>query len=193
MDFAWVYSWIRDPQAYHKRSRMPNLFLEAYQEGGKQIDPAADIAAFLLQKGAGEVPDARHAEERIRQHAQRTRQTQPVEAAAATADTDQDVATRKLSASASPKIKGDEIELATANGEPPTPKTGRRCGSITSAAARSRRYGCYGCHDIPNFETARPIGTTLQDWGRKDTSRLAPEHIDEYLESKRRAQRHLHA
>ena len=55
------------------------------------------------------------------------------------------------------------------------------------------RYGCYGCHDIPNFETARPIGTTLQDWGRKDTSRLAPEHIDEYLEEHRRGQRHDHA
>ena len=49
------------------------------------------------------------------------------------------------------------------------------------------RYGCYGCHDIPNFETARPIGTTLQDWGRKDTSRLAPEHIDEYLEEHKEA------
>jgi hypothetical protein len=40
---------------------------------------------------------------------------------------------------------------------------------------------CYGCHDIPGFETARPIGTALQDWGRKDTSRLAIEHIGEYL------------
>ena len=49
------------------------------------------------------------------------------------------------------------------------------------------RYGCYGCHDIPNFETARPIGTTLQDWGRKDTSRLAPEHIEEYLEEHKEA------
>ncbi|MBW3539011.1 MAG: c-type cytochrome [Planctomycetes bacterium] len=43
------------------------------------------------------------------------------------------------------------------------------------------RYGCYGCHDIAGFETARPIGTTLQDWGRKDTSRLALEHIEEFL------------
>ena len=43
------------------------------------------------------------------------------------------------------------------------------------------RYGCYGCHDIPNFEKARPIGTGLQDWGKKDRSRLAFEHIHEYL------------
>ncbi len=43
------------------------------------------------------------------------------------------------------------------------------------------RYGCYGCHDIPGFEEARPIGTTLQDWGRKDPSKLALEHIEKYL------------
>ena len=43
------------------------------------------------------------------------------------------------------------------------------------------RYGCYGCHSIPGFENARPIGTALQDWGRKDTSKLAVEHIAEWL------------
>ena len=43
------------------------------------------------------------------------------------------------------------------------------------------RYGCYGCHDIPGFEAARPIGTKLEDWGRKDRTKLALEHIEEYL------------
>src|SRR5260370_22370962 len=43
------------------------------------------------------------------------------------------------------------------------------------------RYGCYGCHDIPGFEKARPIGTGLQDWGRKDPTKLALEHIEEFL------------
>ena len=43
------------------------------------------------------------------------------------------------------------------------------------------RYGCYACHSIPGFEESRPIGTTLQDWGRKDTSKLALEHIAEFL------------
>ncbi len=43
------------------------------------------------------------------------------------------------------------------------------------------RYGCYGCHDIPGFEKARPIGTALQDWGRKDPTKLALEHIEEFL------------
>jgi hypothetical protein len=43
------------------------------------------------------------------------------------------------------------------------------------------KYGCHGCHDIPGFETAKPIGTALSDWGRKDPARLAFEHIAEYV------------
>ncbi|HKD35716.1 MAG TPA: hypothetical protein VKB78_02920, partial [Pirellulales bacterium] len=43
------------------------------------------------------------------------------------------------------------------------------------------KYGCYGCHDIPGFEDAKPIGTALADWGRKLPARLAFEQIEEYL------------
>jgi cytochrome c2 len=43
------------------------------------------------------------------------------------------------------------------------------------------KFGCYGCHDVPGFEDAKPIGTGLADWGRKDPSRLAFEHIDHYI------------
>ena len=39
------------------------------------------------------------------------------------------------------------------------------------------RYGCFGCHDIPGYETAKPIGTPLANWGRKDPSQLAFENI----------------
>src|SRR5699024_9878086 len=44
------------------------------------------------------------------------------------------------------------------------------------------KYGCFGCHDIPGFEDAKPIGTGLADWGRKDPSKLAFEHITHYIE-----------
>ncbi len=43
------------------------------------------------------------------------------------------------------------------------------------------KQGCAGCHDIPGFEDAKPIGTALADWGRKDPARLAFEQIDEYV------------
>lgn len=53
----WLYTWIREPQRYHSRSKMPNLYLDAYKEGTADIYSAAHIAAFLLSQGApGEFP-----------------------------------------------------------------------------------------------------------------------------------------
>jgi mono/diheme cytochrome c family protein len=43
-------------------------------------------------------------------------------------------------------------------------------------------YGCFGCHDIPGFETAKPIGTPLNDWGKKDPDRIAFEDINAYVQ-----------
>jgi cytochrome c2 len=34
------------------------------------------------------------------------------------------------------------------------------------------RYGCFGCHNIPGFETAQPIGTELSEAGSKMISQL---------------------
>ena len=44
------------------------------------------------------------------------------------------------------------------------------------------RLGCFGCHSIPGFETAKPIGTPLNDWGIKSPARLDYGHILEYIE-----------
>jgi mono/diheme cytochrome c family protein len=43
------------------------------------------------------------------------------------------------------------------------------------------RLGCFGCHDVPGFETAKPIGTALNDWGKKDPERLAFEDADIFV------------
>jgi cbb3-type cytochrome oxidase cytochrome c subunit len=43
------------------------------------------------------------------------------------------------------------------------------------------RLGCYACHDLPGFEQAKPIGTALNDWGKKDPDRLAFEDVDAYV------------
>jgi cbb3-type cytochrome oxidase cytochrome c subunit len=45
------------------------------------------------------------------------------------------------------------------------------------------RMGCFACHDIPGFETAKPIGTPLNDWGKKDAERLAFEDADAFVKS----------
>ena len=42
-------------------------------------------------------------------------------------------------------------------------------------------YGCSGCHDVPGFEDAKPIGTGLADWARKTPDKLAFEQIVEYM------------
>ena len=51
----WLYSWLRQPNRYHSRTVMPNVFLEPIAEvdaagkpTGKVTDSAADVAAFLL-------------------------------------------------------------------------------------------------------------------------------------------------
>jgi hypothetical protein len=46
------------------------------------------------------------------------------------------------------------------------------------------RLGCYACHSIPGFETAKPIGVALNDWGAKAIDRLAYEDIEHYVEQK---------
>jgi cbb3-type cytochrome oxidase cytochrome c subunit/mono/diheme cytochrome c family protein len=43
------------------------------------------------------------------------------------------------------------------------------------------RLGCFGCHDLPGFELSKPIGTALNDWGKKDGDRLAFEDADAYV------------
>lgn len=44
-----------------------------------------------------------------------------------------------------------------------------------------RRHGCHGCHDIPGLEDAGPIGPPLVNWGSKQPSQLAFDHISDYL------------
>src|SRR5262249_17878135 len=43
------------------------------------------------------------------------------------------------------------------------------------------RLGCFGCHSIPGFEAAKPIGTPLNDWGKKDPERLAFENVEAFV------------
>jgi len=164
--FKWLYTWILDPERYHARTKMPNLFVDETVTADN--DPAADIAAFLLMGGMGEYKSAQVGNEALDELILTyLKKALPIE------DAENTLKTGKYPI-AKEKIKGDEIELA-GDGDWHSRKlsyVGRRTIS---------QYGCYGCHDIPGFERARPIGTTLQDWGRKDPHKLAPEHIHEWL------------
>lgn len=168
--FTWLYTWIREPKRYHPRTKMPNFFLKPETAQGETTDLAADIAAYLLKDGPhqyGSVEwDEKALDDLVLLFLGKT-----ITPAAAAESLEKNKLPAKYSAE---NIKGDEVELL---GDKITKQmklnyVGRRTIS---------RYGCYACHDIPGFENARPIGTALQDWGRKDTSKLAFEHIGEYL------------
>ncbi len=281
--FQWLYTWLRDPEKYHPRTRMPYQFLEPTGEGAEHVDTAADIAAFLLQGGPREFPaielpgptlglvTAEHEQglivTEVLQGMAGTRAVdaetrdpkrpitllvddviRTIDGAPATSENwaalnesltlGQEVALEYTRGGATSSviltandplhdlaglylgkaldaeparevmqirrmlvepaayltdendklpdmrnfIRGDEIELVYETSDGSFTEEEWDARLLTYVGRRTiSRYGCYGCHDIPGFETSRPIGTALQDWGRKDTSKLALEHIEEFL------------
>jgi hypothetical protein len=188
----WLYSWIKEPTRYHARTVMPNLFLDPDSiagpdpmnpaEGAKTYDPADDIATYLL--------------------AASTSNWKPIDAAATAtqplaADDPalkalmleylneafyKDAAAEYFDLGIPPEmegeLKGAEKDLIVQPGQSlKDPQRLKYLGRKTIA-----KYGCFGCHDIPGFEDAKPIGTGLADWGRKDPAKLAFEHITHYIE-----------
>jgi cytochrome c2 len=171
----WLYTWLRNPNSYHPRTLMPNMLLEPVAGAdGKRVDPAADIAEFLLASAGWEPTDVPSRE--------------------LTAEEDdalKDLALENLQNVFSKRqaieflktgipqrmrgeLKGDEVELV---GESMTTEKKLRYVGRRSIS----KYGCSGCHDVPGFEDAKPIGTGLADWARKTPDKLAFEQIVEYM------------
>jgi cytochrome c2 len=187
----WLYSWIKEPTRYHPRTKMPDLFLDPYEDNaGNLIDPADDIVAFLLSQKHEEWSPALNDEfaldgdnltsERAR-HALHDLALEFLRVGFS------ESAAEKYYQEGLPEAlraeqKGFEVELIAEQG-----LTDRQRLIYVGAKAISK-YGCYGCHDVPGFEDAKPIGTGLADWGRKDTSRLAFEHITHYLHQQEHSQ-----
>ena len=201
----WLYSWIKQPSRYHSRTVMPDLFLDPIKPPappaaepapgiapvpapapGPATDPAADIVAYLIQDST------------VDWHAAEGTLTSDADADPATLDrlvlenlkdAFSEVAAKRyagqgIQAALRDELKGAEIELLT-----DTEGAVGADGKLTTNAKllylgrkSIAKYGCYGCHDIPGFEDAKPIGTALADWGRKESSKLAFEHITHYLE-----------
>lgn len=181
----WLYTWLKDPNLYHARTKMPNLILEPIRQAdGSVTDPAADIAAYLLASRQGWQPTAETQQAVPLLTAQPSAAAGPLPQALKeltlehlkkvfTIDEAQLYIEKGVPESLSPTLKGAEIELV---GGASTPQMLKYVGRKAIA-----KYGCYACHDIPGFEDAKPIGTALADWGRKESAKLAFEHIMEYV------------
>jgi len=178
----WLYTWLRQPNHYNPRTKMPNVFLEPIRdEQGNLTDPAADIVEYLAPA------DGTSAEGWRPKLLDRVRDGAPREALYDLAlehlsgQYPAHVAARYLDegipASAAEQIVGDEIALVGMTEENRLAKQVAYVGRRTIS-----KFGCFGCHDIPGYEGAKPIGTGLADWGRKEPSKLAFEQITQFLQ-----------
>jgi hypothetical protein len=182
----WLYSWIKEPSRYHARTVMPDLFLDPIQDAdGNRTDPAGDVVAYLLNSSSvdwepradtpltvGDV-DTRNLNDLTLEHLK---------------DVFSEAAAEKYVVDGIPpemrnELRGAEVELVLAPGE--TMSVDKKLNYIGRKTIA--KYGCYGCHDIAGFEDAKTIGTGLADWGLKNPSQLAFEHINHVLEHEQHA------
>ncbi|MCH2128997.1 MAG: c-type cytochrome [Pirellulaceae bacterium] len=178
----WLVSWLRNPSGYHVRTRMPNMLLEPFEQRDAQdnvtgvVDPIEDIAEYLLSdhghwqpaEGALQVPNMEHLDELVLEHLNgvfhKRAASRYIE--------------KGIPESMRAGLKGAEAELVVSQSAAGLDQSKKLLYVGRKAIAK---YGCYGCHDIPGFEDAKPIGTGLADWGRKDPSKLDFAHITHLL------------
>jgi len=204
----WLYSWIKNPTRYHARTVMPDLFLnpiESTDAAGKVTitDPVSDIVEFLLTDEPSDEEAWQPKEDPLTELDDKTRDTLDELAELNLGDSFSESAVQRYLTSGIPesrkadvKIAETEMVVTDAEREWLAEEAKRRKvpeEEVLAELVREKkllyvgrkaiaRYGCYGCHDIPGFEAAKPIGTGLNNWGRKDPSKLAFEHILQYVE-----------
>jgi mono/diheme cytochrome c family protein len=162
--WRWLVQWIMNPNVHFPRTRMPVTHLTE--------EEAAKIAAWLMSQPTTEwkqpdppAPDPGILERLARVYLDKSLGSR-IEGAAVIERkglTDaQEAALRARGPDA------DELRLAQSSKEDWPDKLKWYVGRKALV-----QLGCYGCHDIPGFEFAKPVGTPLNDWGKKDPERLA--------------------
>ncbi len=170
--YAWLMQWILNPNIHHPRTKMPITHLSPAEAG--------DIAAWLLAnpgkaakwegKDVGEVK-LKDMVDLARVYLAKAPGMTP-----AALDTllpkGEDLSKAGFEAGAIEGMQREADERALLKG-----KNGITEDALTWYVGKKAigRLGCYACHDIPGFETAKPIGTGLNDWGKKDPARIAYE------------------
>ncbi|MBY0526275.1 MAG: c-type cytochrome [Gemmataceae bacterium] len=163
----WLVQWIINPNISHPRTFMPVTHLT--------LDQANDVAVWLLNQNPDwpneeskkldtdmlKEPKTETLKKLARVFLERSYSPRETEALL-------DKGFTRTSVDAM-RFDQDERELA----EPLTPD---KLKTYIGKKAVNQ-LGCFGCHDVPGFEYAKPIGTPLNDWGKKDAERLAFEDV----------------
>jgi cytochrome c peroxidase len=170
----WLIQWIMEPTFHSARTLMPVTHLD--------FKDAADVAAWLLD--------------------QEPTQTGPkwdeVQVPAPKVETLKNLARESLRKFMADddidklykgeykpdEVRGiplDENELAGMIDQDNSPAGQQSALKWYIGRKAIGRLGCFGCHNIPGFDQAKPIGTPLNDWGKKDPDRLAFEDIIQYV------------
>ena len=156
--YKWLANWIKKPEAYHPKSLMPNLQLSAQD--------SADIATWILSVPGQwpvsvDVPAVDSPEVK-------TALDELVKLYVTKSGFSRDGKTESVPLS--------EVESFVKDKLSPDEKL-MFLGEKTIS-----RLGCFGCHSIPGYENAKPIGTALNGWGAKSPTKLDYGHIAEYFD-----------
>jgi mono/diheme cytochrome c family protein len=170
--WRWLVQWILNPNVHHPRTRMPITHLT--------VDQAAEVAAWLMSQKPKEwdVKDPAEPTKEALERLARVWLEKSTDAFVAK----EVIANKGLTDDQEKQFlargpDADELHLAQSRKDESWPDklkwyVGRK--AIT-------QLGCFGCHDIPGYELAKPIGTPLNDWGKKDPERLAFEDVVAYV------------
>jgi mono/diheme cytochrome c family protein len=169
----WLVQWLLNPMIHHPRTRMPVTFLAPAD--------ASDVADWLLSQAVTDwtekdapVPTKETLVALARVYLAKVKDM-------TTEDVDTilpehgDVDPAKVAARLN-YVAPDADERVLGDGKVDESKL-----EWYIARKSITRLGCFGCHDMPGFENAKPIGTALNDWGKKDAERLAFEDADSFV------------
>ncbi len=171
----WLLQWILNPNVHHPRTRMPITQLSK--------EDATDIADWLLSQKVEDWKEEDPAAEPRMKDLKALTRVYLLKAPGITREEVQqflggedDKMPEGIPDSWLRSVAPDaeEHRLAKSTIKPKDLKWYVGKKAIT-------RLGCFGCHDTPGFDQAKPIGVALNDWGKKDPERLAFEDAPAFL------------
>jgi mono/diheme cytochrome c family protein len=175
---VWLVRWIMNPSAHNPRTYMPAPFHA--DDPKSALEQADDIAAWLLSQPIKPEDKSFAPVEAADGETLRALARVWLEKSLTKSELDHVLFEDKTG-------KGfDKEKLATKPADADerfleAPLTDEKLMMFVGKKAINN-YGCFGCHTIPGFESAKTIGTGLNDWGKKDPDRIAFEDSEHFVE-----------